>query len=109
MYNINDFRALNSLDRIIITIHCQQRMLERQISIDDIVQGIGNGEIIEQYPEDTPHPSCLVLGKAVDDRIIHIVLSTDGEYVYLITVYEPSLDKWEDGFKKRRTSNHDVY
>jgi len=109
LYEINEFRALNSLDRIIITIHCQQRMLERKVSVDDVVQGIENGEIIEQYQEDTPYPSCLVLGTTVDDRTIHIVLSSDGEYIYLITVYEPSLEKWEKGFKRRRTSNHDMY
>ena len=38
MYNINDFRALNSLDRIIITIHLKMcgRGVAMQNAIDEV-------------------------------------------------------------------------
>ncbi|MFG6337693.1 MAG: DUF4258 domain-containing protein [Lachnospiraceae bacterium] len=32
------------------------------MSINDIIFCIHEGEIIEQYPDDYPYPSCLILG-----------------------------------------------
>ena len=39
------------------------------------------GEIIEDYPDDFPHPSCLVFGYAVNNKIIHVVVSMDKENI----------------------------
>ena len=33
---------------------------------------------------------------------IHIVVSHDVEYIYLITAYFPDLEKWENGFRTRK-------
>lgn len=33
---------------------------------------------------------------------MHMVVSRDGEYLYLITAYYPDLDIWESDFKTRR-------
>ena len=37
-------------------------MQERDISRADVKNGIATGEIIEDYPEDYPNPSCLIFG-----------------------------------------------
>ena len=37
-----------------------------------------NREIIEQYPEDFPFPSCLVFGFSSKNEIIHVVMSDEG-------------------------------
>ena len=68
----------------------------------DVMELIWNGEIIEQYPEDFPVPSCLVLGFTVRKRALHAVLSTDGTWIYLITAYYPSSDEWEEDMKTRK-------
>ena len=41
-------------------------MQERDISRNDVKNGIATGEIIEEYPEDYPNPSCLIFGYSVD-------------------------------------------
>ena len=46
---------------------------QRGIKIKDIRHAIMTGEIIEQYPDDYPFPSCLIFGYSVDNRIIHVV------------------------------------
>ena len=46
---------------------------KRDISRADVKNGIATGEIIEDYPEDYPNPSCLIFGYNVNGRILHIV------------------------------------
>jgi len=63
---------------------------------------IGNGEIIKEYTDDKPLPSCLVLGKSTEDKSLHLVISRDEEFLYLITAYFPDNKQWEDDFKTRK-------
>jgi len=70
--------------------HCLERMQERDISRIDVKNCIEKGEIIEDYPNDFPHPSCLIFGYTVNNKVIHVVAGTDGEYIYIITAYFPN-------------------
>ncbi len=101
MYLIDDFLKINTPERIVITQHSRKRFSERGITIDDVISAIKSGEIIEQYPEDDPFPSCLILGK-VQDKIIHTVASIDEDMIYIITAYIPSSAKWEQDWKTRK-------
>ena len=33
---------------------------------------------------------------------MHVVCGTDGEYLWIITAYYPSKDKWENDFKTKK-------
>lgn len=89
-------------DHVILTQHSAVRLLERQIRYEDVIAAISGSEIIEQYPDDYPHPSCLILGFSVSGKYLHVVCGTDGEYLWIITAYYPSTDKWESDYKTRR-------
>lgn len=99
---IEPYRALCHDAAIAMTNHAKTRFLERNICLDDIESSIASGNIIEQYPDDTPFPSCLIAGKAVNGNVLHIVASTDGEFLYIITAYWPNPDKWTENFTKRK-------
>ena len=58
--NLDIYQKLCSESKILWTQHCLQRMQERDISRADVKNGIATGEIIEDYPDDYPNPSCLV-------------------------------------------------
>jgi hypothetical protein len=78
-------------------------MFERKISTDDVRQILSNGEVVEEYPEDKPFPSRLILGWRGPDPT-HVVVAdnkTSGERI-IITVYEPEPTMWEADFKRRR-------
>ena len=64
---------------------------------------LATGEVVEEYPNDTPYPSRLMLGWH-GPRPIHVVAADNREAkeTIVITVYEPDLDQWEPGFKRRR-------
>ena len=82
--------------------HCLERMQERDISRADVKKCLENGEIIEDYPNDYPHPSCLVFGYTVNNKVIHVVVGSDREYIYIITAYFPNTVKFEDDLKTRK-------
>lgn len=102
MIDIEQLRTLNRPEQIAITEHARRRLIERGISVNDIIRCIGTGEIIKQYEDDKPFPSCLILGAAIDGEYIHVVVSHDSEWIYLITAYHPDPDVWEPDFKTRK-------
>lgn len=102
MLNISEFQKMNQLEKIAITKHGRTRMEERGISTDDVVNGINTGEIIKQYEDDKPLPSCLVLGKSCTGKMIHLVLSHDDDFIYLIKAYYPDMQIWSEDFRKRK-------
>lgn len=102
MISIELLRKLNEPEHIALTEHARQRLVERGITINDIMRCIAEGEIIKQYEDDKPFPSCLILGMAVNDKYIHVVVSCDSEFIYLITAYYPDKQTWEPDLKTRK-------
>lgn len=102
MITIEQLRTLNKPEQIAITEHARRRLIERGISVSDIIRCIDTGEIIKQYEDDKPFPSCLILGAAIDGKYIHVVVSHDSEWIYLITAYCPDTSMWEPDFKNRK-------
>ncbi|NQU63066.1 MAG: DUF4258 domain-containing protein [SAR324 cluster bacterium] len=83
--------------------HAIQRMFERSISTVDVSEVIQVGEIINQYPDDKPYPSFLLLG-FIETRPIHVLVAVDEEldFCYTITVYIPKPGLWTENFKTKR-------
>ena len=91
-------KALCSRGKIEWTNHSMQRLLKREISREEVKTAIMTGEVIENYPNDYPFPSCLVLGA----NNIHVVCGVGQGKLWIITAYHPSLDKWESDLKTRK-------
>ena len=101
MFSLENLKIWNKPERIIVTQHGRKRLEERNIKIEDICKVIEDGKIIEQYEDDYPFPSCLILGKS-NNRNLHLVVSVDEGLIYLITAYEPDPLKWESDLKTRK-------
>jgi len=102
MLNMDDLQKLCTDETITLTQHLLLRMRERGIKYDDMVHAITNGEIIEQYPDDYPYPSCLILGVTALDKHLHVVCGMGSERLWVITTYYPNLEKWELDYKTRK-------
>jgi hypothetical protein len=70
--------------------------------MDDVRAALTNGEIIEQYPDDRPFPSCLLLGHTAAGQPLHVVCGSDGRELWLITAYVPNLAEWTENYTRRR-------
>lgn len=102
MIEIEKIREYFLEDKIFVTEHAAERFHQRNIKIKDIRNAVNFGEIIEQYPNDYPYPSCLILGKSFGGKNLHVVLSDEGNASRIITAYFPDADKWNEDFKTRR-------
>lgn len=99
---IERIKELSAKRNIVWKEHALQRLKQRKILLDEVIEALSSGEIIETYPADRPFPSCLVLGITFNKRYLHIVCSIDNDLLYIITVYEPNTIKWENDFKIRK-------
>jgi hypothetical protein len=76
--------------------------VERNISEQEIRETSAHLLIIEDYPDDKYAPSCLILGFTHVGRPLHIQISSMASpQVRIVTIYEPSLDEWEEYSRRR--------
>ncbi len=87
---------------LIYSDHAINQMFRRDISTEDIEATIKSGEIIGNYPNDKPLPSCLILGH-ISNRPLHLVLAIDEaeNKCIVITAYEPDPKIWDQNFKSK--------
>ena len=100
--DITDLQKLCENGSIRWTGHILKRLMQLGIFQASVVQAIRSGEIIEQYPNDYPYPSCLLLGTTEAGEALHIVCGIGEGEVWLITAYHPDPDEWESDLKTRR-------
>ncbi len=85
------------------TGHAIRQMFQRQITKDDVRYIVHHGEVINNYPDDKPFPSKLLLGFS-RKQPVHVVLAYDitDETCYVITAYTPDSKLWTDDYKRRK-------
>lgn len=100
--SIDELRRICTIENIEITLHAARRLEQRGIFLKDIIACIKNGKIIEQYPDDYPFPSCLILGMTVKQNYLHVVVGSNRVTLWIVTAYFPDLQKWENDFETRK-------
>lgn len=85
-------------NRLRITDHADEETSDDGLTFDDIYSSVIQGEIIEDYPDDKPYPSCLIMGKNFSGEPIHSVWAYNpvNLWTILITVYRPDPERWID-------------
>ncbi len=95
------------LARCLFTDHARREMDTEplgRIHVEEILQVLHAGEIIETYPDDRPYPSCLILGRTITERPLHIVcapIPTEKRLI-IITTYQPDPRRWETDLRRRK-------
>ncbi|MCK4613977.1 MAG: DUF4258 domain-containing protein [Thermoplasmata archaeon] len=90
-----EIKNLAEQNKVYITQHAWDSMDKRNIKIDDVLKIILDGEILEEYPDDNPCPSCLIFGVVISTAL-HAVVALCANHVRIITVYEPDPTEWID-------------
>ncbi len=90
--------------KITYRTHALVRMFQRQIQAEDVRTVLMGGETIEDYPEDIPYPSRLLLGWR-SQQPLHVVAAYNAaeDETIVITVYEPDPGQWSSDFRRRLT------
>ena len=83
--------------------HVLQKLAERAISQQAVLDTLLTGERIRDYTEDRPFPSALFLGYIVE-QALHVVAACDetNRRTFIITAYLPSLDVFEPDYRTRK-------
>jgi hypothetical protein len=106
--DIEDIVDALRYDRIRITDHADEEAQADHLSFDEILFSVHQGQIIEDYPDDSPYPSCLVYGETFSGDPVHSVwaYNAGNQWAVLITVYRPDPRRWIDWCTRR--SNDDA-
>jgi hypothetical protein len=91
---LEQIRAHADIENIRITQHAQQEMSEEDITVDEVLEAIATGQILENYPEHRRGACCLLNGVTKTGRPLHIVCTTAQPVLIIITAYEPKPPKW---------------
>jgi hypothetical protein len=94
--DIADIIKAIQANRANITQHARKEAKEDRLLLDEIFYSTQNGEVIEDYPTDTPYPSCLIYGQNQNRDPVHSVwaYAADSQIAVLITVYRPDPNRW---------------
>ena len=96
-------RAIDS-GRVRVTRHASFEAAADSILLEAVWASVKGGRIIEAYPTDRPHPSCLIFGLAQDGSPIHSVWAYNekNQWAVLVTVYRPDPDRWVEWVERRK-------
>jgi len=100
--NIDIIKQMVKKRKIRWSNHVIIRLFQRNISQLDVENALLNGEIIEEYENDYPYPSCLVYGVNLKNEVLHIVCGLSNIELWIITAYYPDNIKWEKDLKTRK-------
>lgn len=99
---IDEIRAKFAVGLFEFSRHAVDQSILRRISVQELLEAIVTGELIEDYPNDKYGPSCLIFGVTIVERPMHIQCSYPSRpLLKIITLYEPDEDLWID-FKVRK-------
>ena len=104
--NIEDIVGAIRGNRVRITDHADEEAQLDQLTYEEIYVSVINGEVIEDYPDDRPYPSCLIFGELSENEPVHSVWAYNQDILWavLVTVYRPDPSRWIN-WRERRTEN----
>ena len=101
---LDEIRHKIEADQFEFSKHAVDQTIIRRISVHEVRETFANAEVIEDYPVDKYGPSCLIFGRTMAGRPLHIQCSYPSRpLIKFITLYEPDPVRWID-FKIRRAS-----
>jgi hypothetical protein len=57
---IEQIKEAINLEKVIVSRHSKEEAENDDLFLEEIIFSVINGEIIENYPDDYPYPSCLI-------------------------------------------------
>jgi hypothetical protein len=91
-------------DKVLWSRHAVSKLVVEGLDRAHVETALQTCKVIEDYPVGgRPLPDCLVLG-FWQEKPVHAVVAVDGDRdrIFVVTVYMPSLERWEDDWQTRK-------
>ena len=98
-------KILATHGKIQISEHGYDELAEDGIFVRDIVSGLHDAEILEEYPEYHKGACILVLEYDCEEKPVHAVWGIPkgkSSPAVLVTAYRPDKNRWSDDFRRRK-------
>ena len=104
MSSLNGY-AISSAPERFAYRHGYDELAGDQLTAREVVAGVQEALVVEEYPNYPKGPSVLLLQKDRAGEPIHVVWSIPKGYdkpVVLVTAYRPDPERWDESFMKRQ-------
>jgi hypothetical protein len=99
---LSEIRRQLAMGEFEFSRHAFRRVVECNISEQEIRAAGAKAEVIEDYPQDKYSPSALLLGFTTAGRPLHFQVSfAESDLTKIITIYEPDPKEWIEHRKRR--------
>lgn len=102
---LEDILRLVQEGAVRVSEHGYDEMSADAILAREVIAGIGDAILVEDYPDYPKGPCVLVLEKDSRNRLLHVVWGIpkgSTSPAVLVTAYRPDPEMWEEGFLRRR-------
>jgi len=107
---LNDFpdkvRDLINAGDVRISEHGYDELADDGLTVREVVRGVPDSVVVEEYPEFPKGPCVLFLQKDRVGAPVHVVWGVPKGHVkpvVLVTAYRPDPKRWDETFTQRRS------
>lgn len=84
--NIARIRNMVENDRFLVSIHARERAFQRNITTDQFISVIMDGDVLERHEELIPCPRARIVG-IVGGKSLNVIVAQCKEIIQIVTVY----------------------
>jgi hypothetical protein len=102
---LTQIQALVARGAVRISDHGYDELAKDDISVSDIVAGLGSAVVVEDYPAAMRGPTVLVLAWDAFQRPVHVVWAIPRDHsepAVMVTAYRPEQERWSSDFMRRK-------
>ena len=98
--------ALVTRGEVRVSDHGYDEMADDDILVRDVLAGVNEGVVVEDYPAYPKGPCVLVLQRDFEQQPIHVVWGIPKDLsspAVVVTAYRPNPAIWSEDFMRRKT------
>ena len=109
---LSQIQGLVAKGEVRVSAHGYDEIAADGILVREVVDGLKDAQVVEEYPEFPKGPCLLVLQRDHKGNPIHVVWGTPkgaSSPAVVVTAYQPDPDRWTEDFLRKRHESQTLY